>query len=51
MTYPSRHGSELEIILVPVYGQPEETLMLQSPLDLPVLTSMMMTLPDPVKFQ
>ena len=25
--------------------------MLQSPLDLPVLTSMMVTLPDPVKFQ
>ena len=51
MTYPSRHGSELEIILVPVYSQPEETLMLQSPLDLPVLTSTMVTLPDPVEFR
>ena len=51
MTYPSGHGSALDIILVPVYGQPEETLMLQSLLHLPVLTSMMVTLPDPVKFQ
>lgn len=51
MTYPSGHCSELDIILAPVYGQPEETPVLQSPLDLPVLTSMTVAFPDPVTFQ
>ena len=50
MTYPSRHGSELDKLIGPVDGQLEEKSMLQSPLDLLVLTSTMVTLPDPVKF-
>lgn len=51
MTYPSGHGAELDKLLGPVDGQPEETLMLQSPLSLPALTSTTVVLRDPVKFQ
>lgn len=51
MTYPSGHVSELDKVIGPVYGQPEGKLILQSPLDLPVLTSTMVKLPDPMKFQ
>ena len=51
MAHPSGPVSELDKVIGPVYGQPEEKSILQSPVDLPVLTSMMMTLPDPVKFQ
>ena len=50
MTCPSGLVAELDKLIGPVYGQLEETSMLQSPLDLLVLTSMMVTLPDPVKF-
>lgn len=51
MTYPSGHGAEPDKILGPVDGQPEETLMLQSPLNLPALTSTTVVLRDPVKSQ
>ena len=51
MTCPSGPVAELDKIIGPDYGRPEEMSMLQSPLDLPVLTSTMVTLPDPVEFR